>query len=76
MVYHVRYMRLTTQKRRKRIKRKKKAGKQKYLFFNKLTLELVGVLKTLTIDLDSGTVTLSDITETLLLQLHYLWDLV
>lgn len=50
--------------------------KLKYLFFNKLTLELVGVLEALTEHLDGGAVCLSDVTQTLLLQLADLWDLV
>lgn len=53
-----------------------KTGSRKYLFFNKLTLELVGVLETVTVHLDGGAVSLSDVTQTLLLQLSDLWDLV
>lgn len=55
---------------------RKRSRKTKYLFFNKLTLELVGVLEALTVDLDGGAVSLSDVTQTLLLQLCDLWDLV
>lgn len=57
-------------------KEEKKKQKIKYLFFNKLTLELVGVLEALTVHLDGGAVSLSDVTQTLLLQLSDLWDLV
>lgn len=56
--------------------KRKRNRKTKYLFFNKLTLELIGVLKALTIDLDGGAISLSDVTKTLLLQLSNLWDLV
>lgn len=56
--------------------RNRRSRKTKYLFFNKLTLELVGVLEALTVDLDGGAVSLSDVTQTLLLQLSDLWDLV
>lgn len=48
----------------------------KYLFFDKLTLELVRVPEALTEHLDGGAVTLSNVTQTLLLQLSDLWDLV
>lgn len=54
----------------------KKKQKLKYLFFHKLTLELVGVLEALTEHLDGGAVCLSDVTQTLLLQFTDLWDLV
>lgn len=53
-----------------------KKPKLKYLFFNKLTLELVGVLEALAEHLGGGAVCLSDVTQTLLLQLTDLWDLV
>lgn len=49
---------------------------EKYLFFNKLTLELVRLPEALTEHLDGGAVPLSDVTQTLLLQLGDLWDLV
>lgn len=55
---------------------RRRSRKTKYLFFNKLTLELIGVFEALTEDLDGGTVSLSDVTQTLLLQLRDLWDLV
>lgn len=60
----------------KRNKNQKRKQKNEYLFFNKLTLELVGVLEALTIDLDSGAAFLSDITQVPFLQFNDLWDLV
>lgn len=48
----------------------------KYLFFNKLTLELVGVLESLTVDLDGGTVCLTQVTQAIFIQPGDLWDLV
>lgn len=60
----------------KQNRERKTKQKTKYLFFNKLTLELVRVLKALTVDLDDGTISLSHVTQTLVLQLCDLWDLV
>lgn len=62
---------------RKKKQTKNETGKtKKYLFSNKLTLELVGVLEALAMDLDGGAVSLADITQTFLLQLCDLWNLI
>lgn len=58
------------------INKRGKKRRTKYLFFNKLTLELVGVPEALTVDLHAGAVALSHVTQTLVLQLGDLWDLV
>lgn len=47
-----------------------------YLFLQKFTLEFIGVFEALSKDLYSGAVTLSDITQSLVLQLCDLWSLV
>lgn len=53
-----------------------RTDKTKYLFFNKLTLELAGIPEIVTIDLDGGTVFLTDVAQTFIPQLGDLWNLV
>lgn len=62
--------------KKKRGRKRNRTRRRKYLFFNKLTLELIRVLEALTVDLDGGAVSLPHVTQTLLLQLRDLWDLV